>query len=121
MIFGNGKPGINLASSSATAQRNVIHDNTDGIAVSSQFAMVRDNRIYHNSQAGIRLTSPGSLVTGNSIYANATGVFVVFNSDFGTTTVQNNLIYDHSSAGIEINDTSTSNSPSPEHSQQHHL
>ncbi|MCA9220277.1 MAG: right-handed parallel beta-helix repeat-containing protein, partial [Planctomycetales bacterium] len=113
LIFGNSKPGISSSSLSFTILRNVIHDNTDGISTTSINAAgtIRDNRIYHNSQAGIRLTAGGSLVSGNSIYANATGILFVVTTNSQPTNLRNNLIYDHSSAGIEINDTSTLGSP----------
>ncbi|MCA9137633.1 MAG: right-handed parallel beta-helix repeat-containing protein, partial [Planctomycetales bacterium] len=112
LIFDNGQPGISTTALSFTVQRNVIHDNTDGIATASSNSagIIRDNRIFHNSRAGIRLTASGSLVSGNSLYANATGIVVVFSFGGGTTTITNNLIYDHTSAGIEVNNTATSTS-----------
>jgi hypothetical protein len=104
-IFGNSRPGITLIQSGAIVQRNVIHDNTDGITAAGAGNVIRDNRIYHNSQAGVRLTGSGVVVTGNSIYANATGVIAAFGFGGETSTIVNNVIYDSTSAGIELNVT----------------
>jgi parallel beta-helix repeat protein len=110
-IFGNNSPGITLIQTGGVAQRNVIHGNTDGITASGSGVVIRDNRVFHNSQVGIRLTGQTALVSDNTIYANATGVLLSINFNFDATTIRNNVIYDHSSVGVEINDVSTLNSP----------
>ncbi len=107
VIFGNGKPGISIASTGAAALRNIVYDNTDGILVGGSSAIIGDNRIYHNSQAGVRITSSGATVSGNSIYANSTGVIVAFSFGAETSTITNNEIYDHASAGVEVNVTAS--------------
>jgi hypothetical protein len=110
VIFGHSKPGIVLITGDAVVQRNVIHDNTDGIAGGGVqgAGIIRDNRIYHNSLAGVRLTAPGAVVSENSIYANGTGVLVAMPIVGGDVSIKNNVIYDNIAGGIEVNITAIS-------------
>ena len=97
MIFGNSRPGINMNTATAIAQRNLVYNNLDGITGTG---IIRDNRIFHNTQAGVRITGSNPLVTGNSIYSNATGIVSARASQ--SATIANNVIYDQTAFGIDI-------------------
>ncbi|KKL74058.1 hypothetical protein LCGC14_2068690, partial [marine sediment metagenome] len=94
--------GTGISTSSArwrTVRDNDSYDNVDGIRILK--GLVADNRVWGNSNAGIYATNYGSLIEGNVSYGNAYGVYV--STDWENVTVRNNLIYNNSTRGIEIN------------------
>lgn len=103
-------------------------DNTTGVLMDGNVAMIaerisvfgnatgvdlregtfRDGRVYDNAGRGVWLPPTGSTrtVTGNAIYSNQTGIYHEGIAG-GVNLIGNNLVYDHTDAGIVLFDATT--------------
>ena len=92
-----GDPGIDMAQGS-TASYNTVYGSSIGLSAGSG-AQILDNVIYQSIGDGITLTAgSGYTVTGNILYGNAVGIGVAA----GSTTLDDNLVYNNVSTGIAI-------------------
>ena len=97
-----GDPGIDMAQGS-TASYNTVYGSSVGLSAGSG-AQILDNVIYQSIGDGITLTAgSGYTVTGNILYGNAAGIGVAT----GSTTLDDNLVYNNVSTGIAINGGAT--------------
>jgi autotransporter-associated beta strand protein/parallel beta-helix repeat protein len=85
----------------ATAQQNVVHDNTEGIITTYYTnGTITGNRVYHNSVAGIDAYN-ASTVYGNYVYTNGIGIIGDHYYTFSGQIV-NNLVYANTNEGIFV-------------------
>ena len=89
-----------IALSGATASRNIVYDNYDGIVGGT----TENNRVFHNSHVGLVMFNFTGLATGNVIYSNGTGVFASFDTNVGGPgpALLNNLIYANDAEAITL-------------------
>lgn len=88
------------------AEQMTLNGNTTGVELRE--GTVRDSRVYDNSGRGVWLPPTGSTrtATGNAIYSNTTGIYHEGIAG-GVNLIGNNLIYDHTDAGIVLFDATT--------------
>jgi hypothetical protein len=104
----NTGSGIVLTTSgNSIARDNYVTRNGTGIYARS--GQVLHNRVVGNAGAGIYTDYQATLISGNSVYGNARGIEVA--SPYGTTIVQDNLVYDNTNYGIYLHGAGSSGTP----------
>ncbi|MFT5126802.1 MAG: parallel beta-helix repeat protein, partial [Rhodothermales bacterium] len=100
-VYGHLNSAGILLSSSASAEGNTVYRNATGIeATRFSEVSIRNNLLYGNAGSGI-YTSGGE-VTGNTSYGNNIGIRTLTGDTFDGR-IANNVVYDNTSAGIQIN------------------
>ena len=87
-----------------TIQNNDVYRNVNGITL--QTGVASDNRVWGNSNVGLYANYYGSTFERNVSYSNAYGIYV--DVDYGNVTLSNNLVYDNTVRGIELNNVTGS-------------